>query len=58
MNMDEFEPDSPNVRAKLGAYWERLGFKPSGSSDLYLRNLERLPKLSDVLKNKETDERE
>jgi hypothetical protein len=52
MKMDEFEPDSPDVRAKLGAYWGRLGFKGVGPapSDIYVRSLETpLPTVAEVM---------
>jgi len=49
MKMEEFPPDSPQVREKLGKYWERLGFRRLGSESLYLRNLENLPRISDLL---------
>jgi hypothetical protein len=52
MKMDEFEPDSPDVRAKLGAYWGGLGFKGVGPapSDIYVRSLETpLPTVAEVM---------
>jgi hypothetical protein len=49
MKMEEFPPASPQVREKLGKYWERLGFRQLGSDSLYLRNLENLPTISDLL---------
>ena len=52
MRMDAFPPDSADVRAKLGAYWGRLGLRPlvRPNADLYVRSLAvRLPTMADVL---------
>jgi hypothetical protein len=52
MKMDALEPDSPDVREKLGRYWARLGFERIGpaSSNRYLRSLETpLPTLAEAV---------
>jgi len=49
MKMEEFAPDSPLVREKLGRYWKRLGFRRFGCDGLLLRNMENLPLVGEVL---------
>jgi hypothetical protein len=49
MEMQNFEPDCPQVRAKLGLYWQQLGFRPFRKYGLYLRSLEDLPTMNQLL---------
>jgi len=49
MKMDQFEPDSPQVRKRLGRYWARLGFEPVGLNHYLLCLQTPLPMAQDVL---------